>query len=36
MEGLLHHQGFSTALNKAQERLNSTKQWQCKSNDIGS
>ena len=25
-EALLHHKGFSTALNKAQERLNSTKQ----------
>jgi len=36
MEGLLHHKGFSTALNKAQEQLNNTKQWLCKSCDIGS
>ena len=26
MEGLLHHKGLSTALNKAQEQLNNTKQ----------
>jgi len=36
MEELLHHKGLSSALNKAQEQLNNTKQWQCKSNDIGS
>lgn len=26
MESPLHHKGFSTALNKAQEQLNNTKQ----------
>jgi len=36
MEEFLHHKGFSTALNKAQEQLNNTKQWLCKSSDIGS
>jgi hypothetical protein len=36
MESPLHHKGFSTALNKAQEQLNNTKQWQFKSSDIGS